>query len=152
MGKRCQVCDGPVVNGRCKYCGMPYRNDAVMYHLNEDRSEHYRHASEKVRKAMKENEIPLPDRTAKSTAKGKKYFQKHGAKYSKEVSFICRTVPGSCRDTDRTYLYRKNTDFSAEIFEACEKEQNIHDLLGGICRRSCFIFLCTGFPGCGQCD
>lgn len=71
MGKRCQVCDGPVVNGRCKYCGMPYRNDAVMYHLNEDRSEHYRHASEKVRKAMKENEIPLPDRTAKSTAKGK---------------------------------------------------------------------------------
>ena len=43
-------------------------------------------------------------------------------------------------------------DFSAEIFEACEKEQNIHDLLGGICRRSCFIFLCTGFPGCGQCD
>ena len=27
MGKRCQVCDGPIVNGRCKYCGMPYRND-----------------------------------------------------------------------------------------------------------------------------
>ena len=52
MGKRCQVCDGPVVNGRCKYCGMPYRNDAVMYHLNEDRSEHYRHASEKVRKEI----------------------------------------------------------------------------------------------------
>lgn len=107
MGKRCQVCDGPVVNGRCKYCGMPYRNDAVMYHLNEDRSEHYRHASEKVRKAMKENEIPLPDRTAKSNCKREKYFQKHGAKYSKEVSFICRTVPGSCRDKDRTYLYRK---------------------------------------------
>lgn len=53
MGKRCQVCDGPVVNGRCKYCGMPYRNDAVMYHLNEDRSEHYRHASEKVRKEQR---------------------------------------------------------------------------------------------------
>jgi CBS domain-containing protein len=48
MGKRCQVCDGPIVNGRCKYCGMPYRNDAVMYHLNEDRSEHYRHSSAKV--------------------------------------------------------------------------------------------------------
>ena len=62
MGKRCQVCDGPIVNGRCKYCGMPYRNDMELYHLNEDRSEHYRHASEKVKKAMAENEIPLSDR------------------------------------------------------------------------------------------
>ena len=34
MGKRCQVCDGPIVNGRCKYCGMPYRNDMELYHLN----------------------------------------------------------------------------------------------------------------------
>ena len=54
MGKRCQVCDGPIVDGRCKYCGMPYRCDAELYHLNEDRSEHYRHASAKVRKAMRE--------------------------------------------------------------------------------------------------
>lgn len=64
MGKRCQVCDGPIVNGRCKYCGMPYRNDAVMYHLNEDRSEHYRHSSAKVRREMDQSEIPLPDRKA----------------------------------------------------------------------------------------
>ncbi len=69
MGKRCQVCDGPVVNGRCKYCGMPYRNDAVMYHLNEDRSEHYSHASVKVRRAMKESEIPLPDRKEQNVKK-----------------------------------------------------------------------------------
>ena len=62
MGKRCQVCDGPIVNGRCKYCGMPYRNDAVMYHLNENRSEHYRHSSAKVRREMDQSEIPLPDR------------------------------------------------------------------------------------------
>lgn len=33
MGKRCLVCDGPIVNGRCKYCGMPYRNDMELYHL-----------------------------------------------------------------------------------------------------------------------
>ena len=59
MGKRCQVCDGPIVNGRCKYCGMPYRNDAVMYHLNENRSEHY---SAKGRREMDQSEIPLPDR------------------------------------------------------------------------------------------
>ena len=41
---------------------MPYRNDLELYHLNEDRSEHYRHASAKVKKAMAENEIPLSDR------------------------------------------------------------------------------------------
>ena len=52
MGKRCQVCDGPIVNGRCKYCGMPYRNDMELYHLNEDRSEHYRHASAKGEKTQ----------------------------------------------------------------------------------------------------
>ena len=33
-----------------------------LYHLNEDRLEHYRHASAKVKKAMAENEIPLSDR------------------------------------------------------------------------------------------
>lgn len=71
MGKRCQVCDGPIVNGRCKYCGMPYRNDMELYHLNEDRSEHYRHASAKVRKAMKESEVPLPDRNKTVKKPGK---------------------------------------------------------------------------------
>ena len=71
MGKRCQVCDGPIINGRCKYCGMPYRNDMELYHLNEDRSEHYRHASAKVRKAMVESEIPLPDRNKTVKKPGK---------------------------------------------------------------------------------
>lgn len=71
MGKRCQVCDGPIVNGRCKYCGMPYRNDMELYHLNEDRSEHYRHASAKVKKAMAESEIPLPDRNNTTLKAGK---------------------------------------------------------------------------------
>ncbi|MDO4306398.1 MAG: hypothetical protein Q4C77_06150 [Eubacteriales bacterium] len=64
MGNRCQVCDGPVVNGRCKYCGMPYRNDEVLYHLNESRSEHYRHATPQAKKIMKNQEIPLQDRKA----------------------------------------------------------------------------------------
>ena len=34
-GEKCQVCGGRVVNGRCSLCGMPYRNDEVLYHLNE---------------------------------------------------------------------------------------------------------------------
>lgn len=61
-GKRCQVCDGPVVNGRCKFCGMPYRNDEVLYHLNESRSDHYRHASKKAQETMRRQQIPLGDR------------------------------------------------------------------------------------------
>ena len=57
--KRCQVCDGPVVNGRCKLCGMPYRNDETLYHLNENRSDHYRHATSRARAIMRQEEIPL---------------------------------------------------------------------------------------------
>lgn len=59
---RCQVCDGPIVNGRCKLCGMPYKRDEVLYHLNESKSEHYKHASEKARAQMKQAHIPVSDR------------------------------------------------------------------------------------------
>lgn len=48
-GKRCQVCDGPIADGRCTLCGMPYRKDEVLYHLNENRSDHYRHATEQAK-------------------------------------------------------------------------------------------------------
>lgn len=61
-GKRCQVCDGAVVNGRCRLCGMPYRNDEILYHLNENRSDHYRHATERAKKIMREQQIPSADR------------------------------------------------------------------------------------------
>ena len=60
--KRCQVCDGPIVNGRCKLCGMPYRNDETLYHLNENRSDHYRHATSRARAIMRQEEIPLGDK------------------------------------------------------------------------------------------
>ena len=52
--QRCQVCGGKVVNGRCSLCGMPYRNDEVLYHLNEPREIHYKHASAKVRDMMRQ--------------------------------------------------------------------------------------------------
>ena len=52
-GERCQVCGGKVVNGRCSLCGMPYRNDEALYHLNEPREVHYKHASAKVRDMMR---------------------------------------------------------------------------------------------------
>lgn len=76
---RCQVCDGVVVNGRCRLCGMPYRNDEALYHLNENKEVHYRHASENAKKIMRENQVPLgdkqaaaPARSAKTTAAEKK--------------------------------------------------------------------------------
>lgn len=52
-GEKCQVCGGRVVNGRCSLCGMPYRNDEVLYHLNESRETHYEHASKKAREMMR---------------------------------------------------------------------------------------------------
>lgn len=67
MKKRCQVCDGPIVNGRCKLCGMPYRNDEILYHLNENRRDHYSHATEKAREIMKQAEIPLSDKPQGTT-------------------------------------------------------------------------------------
>lgn len=89
--KRCQVCDGPIVNGRCKLCGMPYRNDETLYHLNENRSDHYRHATSRARAIMRQEEIPLGDKkpgaaaaksykqtTAGTSGAGSKYGQKNG--------------------------------------------------------------------------
>lgn len=60
--KRCQVCDGPIANGRCRYCGMPYRKDEVLYHLNESRKDHYRHASNQARATMRQQMVPLGDK------------------------------------------------------------------------------------------
>ena len=53
---KCPLCDGTVVNGRCKECGMPYRNDEILYHLNESRSDHYRHASDKPVRSCRHRE------------------------------------------------------------------------------------------------
>ncbi len=81
--KRCQVCEGPIANNRCRLCGMPYRNDETLYHLNENRSEHYRHATSKARAIMRQEEVPLGDKkpvTAasqrSSSAKKNTYNQK----------------------------------------------------------------------------
>ena len=62
MRKECQVCGGPIVNGRCKLCGMPYRNDEILYHLNENRRDHYKHASWRARIMMEDEERPLGDK------------------------------------------------------------------------------------------
>lgn len=61
MLEKCKVCGGPIANGRCRLCGMPYRDDEVLYHLNENRRDHYRHATINAKAEMRSREIPLGD-------------------------------------------------------------------------------------------
>lgn len=75
----CQVCGGPIANGRCRLCGMPVRRDEVLYHLNENKEEHARHATPKAREILKEREIPLADR------RKPKHTQTLGAKPKSET-------------------------------------------------------------------
>lgn len=53
IGGKCPLCDGPVSGGRCTLCGMPYRKDEILYHLNENSRDHYKHATENVREIMR---------------------------------------------------------------------------------------------------
>lgn len=64
---KCPLCDGPVVNGRCRECGMPYKNDELLYHLNEDRRTHEKHATDKAKEELLKRMVPLGD-TAKQTS------------------------------------------------------------------------------------
>ena len=63
---RCQLCDGPIVNGRCRDCGMPYRKDELLYHLNEDRRTHEKHATNKAREELLKRMVPLGDTVKQS--------------------------------------------------------------------------------------
>lgn len=60
-GIRCQLCDGLIINGRCRTCGMPYRNDEILYHLNESSHDHYKHATPKAKELMRQSRVPLGD-------------------------------------------------------------------------------------------
>ncbi len=81
---RCPLCDGTVSGGRCRDCGMPYRNDDLLYHLNEDRREHEKHASEKVKEELRKRMVPLGDAVQKQNISGKKNTgaQKNAGKIS----------------------------------------------------------------------
>lgn len=56
--EKCQICDGPISQGRCRYCGMPYRKDELLYHLNENQEEHYRHATPRARAILDQKKAP----------------------------------------------------------------------------------------------
>ena len=98
MGRmKCQVCGGPVAKGRCKLCGMPYRNDEVLYHLNENRRDHYSHATEKAQQIMRQMEKPSGDKNtsagnSKDSAKIREDIKKQQQKVRRDaVSRIDKT-------------------------------------------------------------
>ena len=64
----CPICGDQITNGRCRFCGMPYRNDEAMYHLNESSQDHYRHASSEVKQKMRASTVPLGDAQEKRPA------------------------------------------------------------------------------------
>ena len=125
---RCPLCDGPVVNGRCKDCGMPYRKDEILYHLNESRSDHYKHASDKARKIMREQQRPqdTPKRmngAAKSTA-GRTTVSRQAIQEqqgSQQDSTIA-ALRGTIYDRNQNVLARSEREIhqkAEETFEIC---------------------------------
>lgn len=117
MGRmKCQVCDGPVAKGRCKLCGMPYRNDEVLYHLNENRRDHYSHATKKAQQVMKQMEIPLGDKktsvtNSKDSVKIREDIKKQQQKVRQEAVNRMNTARKQSTGTVNTYQnnkYRRN--------------------------------------------
>lgn len=122
MGKKkCQVCGGPIANGRCKLCGMPYRNDEVLYHLNENRRDHYAHATKTAQQVMRQREIPLGDnksleKNAKDPAKMREEIKKQQQKVRQEAVTRMSTTKKQNASTASTYSYnrsKKNTSSSS---------------------------------------
>ena len=68
IGEKCPLCDGPVSGGRCTLCGMPYRKDEILYHLNENSRDHYKHATDKARDIMRKNAGVSGDRAVGKNA------------------------------------------------------------------------------------
>lgn len=127
IGARCQVCDGPIANGRCKLCGMPYRNDEVLYHLNENKEEHYRHASAKAKKIMRENQIPLGDKAPVPAGKGKAAKRTQTGKSAAEMWMQQNTkktaaAPPRGNGVSKVYTRTGNASKSSRTYSTAEKQ------------------------------
>ena len=131
---KCPLCDGTVVNGRCKECGMPYRKDEILYHLNESRAEHYRHASDKARKIMQAQQRAGVGNTAKSagagakTAAGKKATSRTASRqsYKEQQRQIRQDAMRKMTDTGReaSKTVRKSWSTAGNTTEKPKKKSN----------------------------
>lgn len=86
--KKCCICEGRIADGRCVDCGMPYRNDEELYHLNENRRDHYPHASEEAQKKLRALERPRTYSVpAKKGAAAKPSYKKTAVRPRQAVSY-----------------------------------------------------------------
>ncbi len=69
---KCQICGGDIRNGRCRECGMPYRDDAKMYRLNETLSAAQKEAQQSGKKQVTKSK-PQPERTTTSQKQQRQY-------------------------------------------------------------------------------
>ncbi len=111
MAEKCQVCGGKVVNGRCSLCGMPYRNDDVLYHLNEPRAVHYKHASAKVRDLIRQYDQP-----------GSKTVQR-GGRADRNANGN-RNTGNANRKNSRSGNVSRNTDRAAGKTQSAKNEKS----------------------------
>lgn len=129
---KCPLCDGPVVNGRCRQCGMPYKNDELLYHLNEDRRTHEKHATDKAKEELLKRMVPLGD-TAKQTSSRtvNKNTQKKSSKTIGRSTF--QTTEKKARNNQKA-VARSKKEFgrSNNSSWSSEKKPKKKKSLGGI--------------------
>lgn len=71
---KCQICEGEIRNGRCRECGMPYRNDRKMYRLNETLSaEQKEAAARRMEQARTAKVQPARNRTERIQKQPRRY-------------------------------------------------------------------------------
>ena len=86
--KKCCICGGPIHDGRCRDCGMPYRDESKMYRLNESRPR-----EQKSDAAVREERVRTEQKQERPAA-GKKQSQQY------QRGSAARSAAKS-----RTYLY-----------------------------------------------
>lgn len=142
---KCPLCDGPVANGRCTRCGMPYRNDAILYHLNESRSDHYKHATPQARKIMTGQQSRQTVQTSKrvqgqnTTRKNTQGYQnqkKAGSKPKKKggkilaviilISVLSGVIPGIVEVVRQLYDEYKYS----QSWEQTDTEEAVQEVYG----------------------
>lgn len=69
--KKCCICGGPIHDGRCRDCGMPYRDESKMYRLNESRPR-----EQKSDAAVREERVRTEQKQERPAA-GKKQSQQY---------------------------------------------------------------------------
>ena len=117
IGEKCPLCDGPVSGGRCTLCGMPYRKDEILYHLNENSRDHYKHATDKARDIMRKNAGGYP-RPSAAGPPGSGEENDHHKDFSSRQQQEIRKEKESQKSGSRLWIrkeeIRKRKDYSVD--------------------------------------